>query len=504
MMRIRHVASLLLAAIWFLAATAIVLAAPTKITFLHTNDVYEISPKGGKGGLAELMTLLKAERAANPNSVTTFGGDLLSPSLMSGVSKGAQMIEIYNALGTHVAVPGNHEYDYGPEIAAKRFAESTFPWLGANVLGPDGKPAGGLQAIRVIEVGGFKVGFFGVLEPETAVLSSPGKAITFASPIETAKAMVKALQEQGAEIVVALTHLSIAGDRELARTVKGIHLALGGHDHDPVTFYENGVLIHKSGYDAHFLGAIDLNVEWVTKGDKKELVVTPQWRMISTTGVAPEPGIKAIVERHERTLDKELGVVIGKTTVELDSRRGSVRSTDTNLGNLFADALRAGVGADVAIINGGGLRGDKTYPASSELTRKDILSELPFGNVTVLLEAKGSDLLAALENGVSQVEDGAGRFPQISGMNFVFDPKAEKGKRIVEVKVGGQPLDPAKLYRVATNDYMAGGGDGYAALKNGKVLIDASGATLMATTVMDYIQRLGTVSPVAEGRIVRH
>ena len=132
------------------------------------------------------------------------------------------------------------------------------------------------------------------------------------------------------------------------------------------------------------------------------------------------------------------------------------------------------------------------------------MSELPFGNVTVLLEAKGSDLLAALENGVSQVEDGAGRFPQISGMNFVFDPKAEKGKRIVEVKVGGQPLDPAKLYRVATNDYMAGGGDGYASLKNGKVLIDASGATLMATTVMDYIQRLGTVSPVAEGRIVRH
>lgn len=502
MMRIRYFA-VPAAVLWLVAFAGAVLAAPTKITFLHTNDVYEISPKGGKGGLAELMTLLKAERAANPLSLTTFGGDLLSPSVMSALTKGAQMIEIYNALGTTVAVPGNHEYDHGPDIAAKRFAESNFPWLGANVLGPDGKPAGGLQATRVIEVGGFKVGFFGVLEPETAVLSSPGKAIAFSPPVETAKTMVKALQDQGVDVVVAMTHLSIAGDRELARTVKGIHLVLGGHDHDPITFYENGVLIHKSGYDAHFLGAVDLNVERVTKGDKKELVVVPQWRMISTAGVAPDPAIKAIVDRHEKALDKELGAVIGKTMVELDSRRGSVRSADTNLGNLFADALRVGVNADLAIINGGGLRGDKIYPAGSELTRKDILGELPFGNVTVLLEVKGADVLAALENGVSQVEDGAGRFPQVSGLSFVFDPKAEKGKRVVEAKVGGQPLDLAKLYRVATNDYMAGGGDGYASFKNGKVLIDASGATLMATTVMMYIQSLGTVAPAAEGRIVR-
>lgn len=503
MTRIRRFAVPVAAALWVLFAAAAAIAAPTKITFLHTNDVYEISPKGGKGGLAELMTLLKAERAANPNTVTTFGGDLLSPSLMSGLTKGAQMIEIYNALGTDVAVPGNHEYDFGPDLASKRYGESSFTWLGTNILGADGKPGPGLQATRIMTVGGFKVGFFGLLEPETSVLSSPGKGVVFAPPIDTAKAAVKTLQDQGAEVIVALTHLTITGDRELARAVKGIHAILGGHDHDPITFYENGVLIHKSGYDAHFLGAVDLNAEWVSKGDKKDLVVTPQWRMISTAGIAPDPAVKAIVERHEKSLDKELSVVIGKTAVELDSRRGSVRNGDTNLGNLFADALKAGVGADVAVINGGGLRGDKTYAAGSDLTRKDILTELPFGNVTVLLEVKGSDLLAALENGVSQVEDVAGRFPQVSGLTFVFDPKAEKGKRIVEVKIAGQPLDPAKSYRVATNDYMAGGGDGYASFKNGKVLIDASGATLMATTVMNYIQALGSVAPVAEGRIVR-
>jgi 2',3'-cyclic-nucleotide 2'-phosphodiesterase (5'-nucleotidase family) len=143
--------------------------------------------------------------------------------------------------------------------------------------------------------------------------------------------------------------------------------------------------------------------------------------------------------------------------------------------------MRAGVGADIAITNGGGIRGDRTYDAGTVLTRKDVLTELPFGNVTVLLELSGADVKAALENGVSQVEKGAGRFPQVSGMSFSYDPAASAGARIDAVKIGGKPLDPAAVYRVATNDYMAGGGDGYAVLKKGKALIDASGATYMAT-----------------------
>ena len=141
-----------------------------------------------------------------------------------------------------------------------------------------------------------------------------------------------------------------------------------------------------------------------------------------------------------------------------------MRTGETNFGDLLADALRAATGADVALTNGGGIRGDTTYPAGTELTRKDILTELPFGNVTVLAEVTGTDLLAALENGVSQVEDTAGRFPQVSGLGFTYDPAAPAGSRIVEVTVGGAPLDPARTYRLATNDYLLGGGDGYASL----------------------------------------
>ena len=246
---------------------------------------------------------------------------------------------------------------------------------------------------------------------------------------------------------------------------------------------------------------MDVHVEWVERRGKKSLSVLPEWRLVTTAGVAPDPGVQALVDKHEARLDEELSVVIGATAVELDTRRSSVRTGETNFGNLVAEAMRRGVGAEVGLTNGGGIRGDRTYEAGTALTRKDILTELPFGNTVVLMELGGADLRAALENGVSRVEDGAGRFPQVAGVRFVYDPAAPAGSRVVEVHVGGAPLDPAMVYTVATNDYMAGGGDGYASLANGRQLIDAAGATLMATMVMDHIESQGTVAPAVDGRI---
>ncbi len=163
--------------------------------------------------------------------------------------------------------------------------------------------------------------------------------------------------------------------------------------------------------------------------------------------------------------------------------------------------MRAATGADVAIMNGGGIRADRTYDAGTKLTRRDILTELPFGNVTVVTELPGSQLLLALENGVSQVEKGAGRFPQVSGMTFTMDPSAEAGARVSEVMVAGAPLDVDKLYKVAVNDYILGGGDGYAALGGGKIITGTGGGNLVATDVMTYVEKAGKVAPTVEGRI---
>ena len=473
-------------------------AEATKITFLHVNDVNEIEPRRGAGGFAPLMTLLERERAASVHTITTFGGDLFSPSLLSGFTKGAHMVEMMNAIGTDVAVVGNHEYDFGPEAAARNFAASAFPWLGTNVLDPDGSPAEGLVATHLIESGGFKVGFFGLVTPETAVLSSPGREIEFAPIIDSARRAVDDLKSQGAELIVALTHQFLSEDRKLAAEVEGIHLILGGHDHVPVATDVRGTAILKSSHNAHYLAIADLRVE---RDEEASLSVRPEWRLVSSAGIEPQAEIQALVDAHAATLDEELDVVIGRTAVDLDTRRLSVRSRETGFGNLVAEALRRGTGADVGLTNGGGIRGDRTYAAGSELTRRDVFEELPFGNMTVLLELSGADLRAALENGVSQVENMAGRFPQVAGLRLVYDPQAPPGARVVEVEVGGEALDPTRTYRVATNDYMAQGGDGYAALAAGTAIIDASGGTLMATMVMEHIAAEGTVAPRRDGRI---
>jgi 2',3'-cyclic-nucleotide 2'-phosphodiesterase (5'-nucleotidase family) len=475
---------------------------PTNITFLHVNDVYEIAPKGGQGGFAELMTLLRRERATADFSITTFGGDLISPSVLSSVTEGAHMIELMNLVGMELAVPGNHEFDFGPEVARQRFEESRFTWLGTNVLGKDGKPAVGLAALHTVELGGFTIGFFGLLDPQTESLSAPGPAIAFAPVKVTALAAVKQLRAMGAEIIVALTHLDFAEDVTLARDVPGIHLILGGHDHEPIAWYERSVPLLKAGTDAHHLGAVDLKVERIEEDGETRLKVAPSWRLLSTAGVDPDPEIEAVVAGYMTELDATLDLPVGVTEVKLVSRRSAVRTEETRLGNLIADAMRDAVGAEVAIIPGGGIRGDRTYETGTTLTRKDILAELPFGNVIVMIELSGADLLAALENGVSQVEDKAGRFPQVSGLSFVYDLNAAKGSRVVEATVAGEPLEPGRFYKVATSEFLRGGGDGYVSLKNGKVLIDAGGAQLLATTVMDYIAAGDRMAPRIEGRIL--
>ena len=504
--RFRFPLRTLVAMVVVIVLTASAFAQTATVTVLHVNDVYEISPQQGRGGFAPLMTVLKQERAAAPQAITTLGGDLIGSSMMSGITKGTQMIELMNAIGLDIAVVGNHEFDFGSAVLNQRVGESKFPWLGTNVLGEDGKTFGTLVPTLTRKVGELTLGFFGIITPDTQHLSNTGPDVKFAPVLDTARAAVKQLKDQGADAIVALTHLSLAEDRELAREVKGIDVILGGHDHDPISVYEGGVFIFKVGHDAQYLGVARIEIEktQTSQGPQvPQVKVWPrEWRVVSTASVAPDPAIAAIVKQHEDKLDESLKVTVGTTAVELDSRRATVRLKESALGNLFADAIREFTKADAALTNGGGIRGDRTYAAGTTLTRKDILTELPFGNVAVLLEISGADLRTALEEGVSAVEDVAGRFPQVSGLRFVFDPRRPKGNRVLDVLIGGKPLDPSAIYKLATNEYMMAGGDGYASLKRGRPLVDASGGALMAGIVIDYIAARGTVSPAVEGRIV--
>jgi 2',3'-cyclic-nucleotide 2'-phosphodiesterase (5'-nucleotidase family) len=471
------------------------------LTILTINDVYEIVPVQGRGGLAELMTMLKTERATATHHMTTVNGDFLSPSLMSALLKGAQMIDLFNALGVDIVAFGNHEFDFGPDITMVRMTESKFPWLSANVLGPDRKPFGSATATLTRQVGPFTVGFFGLLSPDTATLSSPGANVTFLPVIPAAQAAVEALRQAGADVIIALTHLTIAEDRQLARQVPGISLILGGHEHDPITWYEDNTLIHKSGYDAHYLGRIDLVMDKTTTEKGPRVTVTPSWRMLANHGIPPDPEVAARVAEYTTRLDSELAQPLGQSQTALNSQRGDVRTRETTMGNLVADALREALQAEAVLINGGGIRGDRLYEPGTTLTRRDIFRELPFGNVGVLLELSGASLLAALEHGVSKVEAKAGQFPHVAGIRFVYNPRQPAGSRVVQATINGVPIDLAASYRIATVDYLFNGGDGYTSLATGKPLVDTSGGILVATIVMQYIARHGTVAPQVEGRI---
>jgi 2',3'-cyclic-nucleotide 2'-phosphodiesterase (5'-nucleotidase family) len=473
------------------------------LTFLHVNDVYEITPVKGQGGFGPLMTLLKRERAAAPDAITTVGGDFLSPSLLSGTTRGEQMITLFNAIGVDAVTFGNHEFDFGPDLLKQRMAESKFPWIGTNVRSADGSAFANTVPNWTRTVDGITVGFLGLITPDTARLSSAGPSLSFPPVLETAAAAVKELRAKGASVVVALTHLTIEEDRELASKVKGIDLVLGGHDHDPISFYEGSTLILKAGHDAQYLGVVKLAVETKDAGKGPATTTVPtEWRFVTTAGVPADPEVETVVEGYTKRLDSDLAAVIGTTTTDLDSRKDVVRSREASMGNLIADALRDTLKADIAITNGGGIRADALHPAGSTLTRKDIFAELPFGNVGVLVEMSGQDLISTLEHGVSKVEEKAGRFPQVSGLTMTYDPKAPAGRRVTSIMVGGKPVDPQATYRVATNDYMLKGGDGYAAFPRSKVIVDASGAVLLATIVMNHVETKKTVSPAVEGRIV--
>ena len=462
-----------------------------RLTFLHVNDVYDISPEDGWGGLAELDTLLAIERAKNPEAVFTFGGDLISPSVISTYTFGEHMVSLMNDLRLDVAVVGNHELDRGAEVAAKRFGESRFPWLGANVLGSDGTLLPGVVATTTLRRNDVDIGFVGVLTPSIAITGGP----KVTDPVAAAKSAVDQLRAEGMDFVVALTHLDIADDRALVRAVPEIDLVLGGHDHDPIAVMEGTTLVFKAGSDAHWLGVVEVRVDPETGS------VVPSWRMVANHGTVPSAEVQARVDTYEQALDVTLLKPLGKTKVPLDTRRHLVRSEETAFGDYVADVLRARLGADVAFVNGGAIRGDRTYKGGHVLTSKDVVAELPFANKAVLLEVSGADLRTSIEHGLSGLPEREGRFLQVSGLSFTYDPSAPVGSRVRTIAVAGVPLDPEKRYRLATNEYVAAGGDGFETLSRAKVMAGPEEGELVSTIVIESIVRAQKIAPKVDGRI---
>ena len=487
------------ALVGFLAVAPAMAEETVNLTILGVGDIYDFAGHKGQGGFAKLNAVAKAERAAHPNMLYVFDGDMLSPSILSGFDHGQNTIDLTNLVPFDIAVPGNHEFDFGVDNFLEKMKASKYPWAAINITEPDGSAVPGLGGVMWKEMAGLKIALIPVAQDTSPEVSSTGD-LKFLPTVKTAIAAARDARAKGADLVIGVVQTDMSNDRKLIKS-HAFDVIMSGDDHTYATSYDGITAYVETSIDARFLSPVDLTVTIGEKNGKRRIKWVPNFRFINTANVVADPETQAMVDGFTKKLDASLNVAIGTTEGPLDSRRNVVRGEESAMGDLIADAMRAATGADVAIANGGGIRADRTYDAGTVLTRRDILTELPFGNVTVLTEITGQQLLSALENGFSQVEKGAGRFPQISGMTVVYDPSAPAGSRVVSVKVDGQPLDLNKVYKVAVNDYILAGGDGYKSLGGGHVLINKANGNLLANDVIDYIARTGKITAKVDGRI---
>ncbi len=489
---------------------------------LHTNDTHAhlepFTPWGGveQGGVARRYTLIKQIKAEGGNILLVDAGDVFQGTLYFIKYEGQADLWFMNRMGYEAMAVGNHEFDKGQQPLANFIDNANFPVLSAN-LDVSGTAVlnGKIKSYIIKEIGGQKVGIFGLTTPDVEVISNIGEGVVVKDPIETARQMVSELQSQGVNKIIALTHLGYDEDKALAAAVDGIDLIIGGHSHTLLGNMEgaagpyptvvnspNGdpVLIVTAKCWGSYLG--DLKVTFDENGKVTHYEGQPHFIDAS---IQADPEFVTKLQEFAAPIEEMKNQVVGQAAVDLDGEREHVRTRETNLGNLITDAIlwkTASDGTQIAIQNGGGIRA--TIPAG-DVSLGKILEVLPFGNQIVDMDLTGQQIWDALENGVSRVEDVKGRFPQVSGLRFVWDPSQPPGSRIVDVQVGSKdtgytPLDLNATYRVAVNDFMAHGGDGYDSLTQGTNVYKTG--VLLSDTLMEYFQTFSPVSAEVEGRIV--
>ncbi|GMI18964.1 hypothetical protein TeGR_g4904 [Tetraparma gracilis] len=480
----------------------------SSLTVLHFNDVYNIEGQSREpvGGAARFVTMVdqlraKAKEDGSEDPLVLFSGDAFNPSLMSTITKGKQMVPVLNASHVDVACMGNHDFDFGIENLESLTRVCDFPWLLSNVkFVPTGRNLAEGESFVVLNRGGRRIGVMGLVEFEwMATLSTIDEEDVEYEPfVDCARRLAKVLREEHhCHSVIALTHMRVPNDEKLACEAGDVlDLICAGHDHhyDVKPVGPHGTYVLKSGTDFRDLTKLQLN--FVDNEDGSCTVkVTGEERKVIDSSVPEDPGVKAVVNRYLGVLGAEMEKKIGHSNVELESRFAMIRTQETNLGNFITDIMRRGTDADVAILNSGTLRADALIPAG-DILMKDMVAILPMVDETCVIEMTGEQLHSALENGVSQYPRLEGRFPQVSGVSFVFDAELEPGARVDfgSIKVKGEKVGKGDKFKVVTKAYLAKGKDGYDVFKDCPVLLDEESAPVLPTLVRNTFTELSIVN----------
>ncbi len=516
-----------------LAASALAMSATGaladfSLTVLHTNDFHaRFEPISkydsgcssddnteGKcfGGTARLVTAVEAARARAENSILVSGGDQFQGTLFYTYYKGKLAAEMMNKLGYDAMTVGNHEFDDGPEVLRGFMDALNFPVVMSNAdFSAEPLLAGKLQKSTVIDVNGTLVGFIGLTPQDTGDLASPGKNINFTDPSEAVQHQVDALTTAGVGIIIVLSHSGYLVDQEVAANTTGVDIIVGGHSNTYLsntsdrakgpypTMVGDTAIVQAYAY-GKFLGELN-----ATFDDAGNLISASGEPLIMDGNVVEDADTVARIAEAAAPLEEIRTRVVASSAAVIDGDRDSCRAVECQMGNLVADAMVARVanqGVTIAIQNGGGLRASID---AGEVTMGEVLTVLPFQNTLATMQLSGAGVIAALENGVSQAEEGSGRFPQVSGIRFTWDPSVAPNEgRVTEVLVndGGNwvPIDPDAIYGVVTNNYMRSGGDGYKIFASEGMNAYDYGPSL-ENVVADFMAAGGAYTPYTDGRI---
>lgn len=496
-------------------------AAPITITVLHTDDLHgHLEPtkigEGMYGGYARQTTLVKKYVAEDPNPLILSGGDTFQGTLFYNVYKGLADVLFMNYQGYQAMAVGNHEFDDGPAALAKFVDKAKFPVLAANIdVSTEPLLKDRIKPYAILTVGGEKVGVIGAVTPDLPLISSPGDNVKMLDVMKSIQASADMLKGQGINKVFLVSHLGYTLEQEVAKTVSGIDVIVGGHSHTLLGTFDNKDFPASEGPYPTVVGNPD--------GNKTLLVAAWEWGKVlgriqvkfDDAGAVqswegnPIPVTTAIAEddtarRMVATLTVPIAAlrrqVVGSTPNGLNGSRELVRKRESGLANVLADAaLAAGkqAGAELALVNGGNVRASID---AGPITFDEAITVQPFGNTLTILDLSGAKIRQALEHGVATWSENKGQFLHVSrGVSYTFDLSKPVGSRVTAVTLNGQPLDDAKTYKVATNNFTAGGGDGFAMLKDaprldtGKLDIDI---------LVDYLKANANLSAEPEGRIV--
>ena len=452
-------------------------------------------------------------RARSGNSILVDGGDQFQGSLFYTYYKGKAAAEMMNKMGYDAMTVGNHEFDDGPEVLRGFMDAVDFPVLMSNAdVSGEETLAGVLGKSTVIERGGEKLGLIGLTPQDTDELASPGPDIVFTDPVAAVQQEVDLLTGQGVNKIIVLSHSGYGTDQRIAAATSGVDVIVGGHTNTllsnvsdraagPYPTMVNGVAIVSAYAYGKYLG--ELNVTFDDAGNILEAVGEP---LVMDGTVTEDAATVERIGELARPLDEIRNKVIASAAAPIDGRRETCRVQECSMGNLVADAMLdrvADQGVQVAIANSGGLRAGID---AGEVTMGEVLTVLPFQNTLSTFELTGAELVEALENGVSQVEEVAGRFPQVAGLTFTWDASAPAGKRIGEVMIasedGWAPVDAEATYLAVTNNYVRNGGDGYGMFTGDDRNAYDFGPDLADVTA-EYLARNQPYQPYTDGRIAR-